>query len=200
GGAPGARRAGNSPVAQDCAGDGRVRVLEGSALALFGASHAASGSSIGLSAHAAVGLPAAPVDGAADAVKEAQAHAVPLGHLAERFLGAEEGEVRGHVSAVLDGVGIAEHDLLKVAARPEQAAIEGTREELIEDGRAGIEVVVGLKERDDVEMRRESGWERGRPARMEFTFRPRGGLFAGPRLYQSCLAAQQQNVPDVGAL
>src|SRR5213076_824905 len=117
---------------------------------------AASGSGIGLSAHAAVGLPAAPVDGAADAVKKAQTHAVSLGHLAKRFLGAEEGEVRGHVSAVLDGVGIAEHDLLKVPARSEQAAVEGAREELLENGRAGIEVVVGLKERDDIEMGGES--------------------------------------------
>ncbi len=67
------------------------------------------------------------------------------------FLGLEEGPVGGEVAAVLVAVGVAEHDLLVVAAGLEVAAVGLEIEHLVEDAGGGLEVAEGLEERRDVE-------------------------------------------------
>ena len=131
-------------------------------------------------------MASAAVDGASDAVKKTQTHAVPLGDLPQGFLSPEESKVGGEIPAVLDRVGVTEHHFLKVPSRAEQDAVERIGEEPVENAGAGVEIVISLKERDDIEARHQPpGSERAGAART--------------RLHQTCLAPQQQHVPDVGA-
>ena len=75
----------------------------------------------------------------------------------ERLLGAVQQPVRGEEPALLARVGVAEHDLLDVAAVPEMGAIAGVGEQPVEELVRAAERVRGLEQRDDVEHRLRGG-------------------------------------------
>ncbi len=85
-------------------------------------------------------------------MEEAQADAVAVGHVAQAALGAVDLPLAGGDAAELGGVGVAEHDLLDVAAEGDQAPVGGVGEHFVEDDVGGAELVGGLQERDDADL------------------------------------------------
>ncbi len=99
-----------------------------------------------------MGGAAAAADGAAAAVEEAQADAVAVGDVAQAALGAVDLPLAGGDAAELGGVGVAEHDLLDVAAQGDEAPVGGVGEHVLEDGVGGLEFVGGLQQGDDADL------------------------------------------------
>ncbi|CAM5549436.1 hypothetical protein SFUMM280S_01062 [Streptomyces fumanus] len=99
-----------------------------------------------------MGGAAAAADGAAAAVEEAQPDAVAVGDVAQPALGAVDLPLAGGDAAELGGVGVAEHDLLDVAAQGDQAPVGGVGEQVLQDGVGGLEFVGGLQQRHDADL------------------------------------------------
>ena len=95
--------------------------------------------------------PTAAADPAAPAVEQRQLDAVPPGGLRERGLGPVDEPVRGEIAGLLVRVGVAEHDLLPVAAATDVVAVGGVGEDRVEDAARGRERRRVLEERHDVE-------------------------------------------------
>ncbi len=85
-------------------------------------------------------------------MEEAQAHAVAVGDVAQSALGAVDLPLAGGDAAELGGVGVAEHDLLDVAAQRDQAPVGRVGEHVLEDGVGGAQLVGGLQEGDDTDL------------------------------------------------
>src|SRR5690606_13164706 len=134
-------------------GEGRDEVLVGDDLALFGDLDLALGGAPGLGEDGGVGGAAAAADGAGAAVEEAQADAVAVGDVAQPALGAVDLPLAGGDAAELGGVGVAEHDLLDVAAQGDEAPVGGVGEHVLQDGVGGREFVGGLQQGDDADLR-----------------------------------------------
>ncbi len=96
---------------------------------------------------------AAAADGAATAVEEPQPYAVTVGHVAQPALGAVDLPLRGGDAAELGGVGVAEHDLLDIAPQRDQAPVGRVREHVLQDRVGGLELVGGLQQRHDADLR-----------------------------------------------
>ena len=94
---------------------------------------------------------AAARDAAAAAVEKREAEPALLADVGDRFLRLEQRPVRGEVAAILVAVGVAEHDLLVIAARLEMRAVGLVIEHLVEDAGRGLEIAERLEERRDVE-------------------------------------------------
>ena len=135
-----------------------VRVFLGDALALLGHAHLALDGTLGQSVDETVGRAGPAGDGAATAVEEDDPDAVLLADSGEVLLGAIEIPEGGEDAAVLIGVGIADHHLLReavgnagVAAGLQRALRHRMRQEGVHDAGATLEVADGLEERDDGE-------------------------------------------------
>ncbi len=109
-----------------------MQVLVGDDLALFGDLDLAFQGAPGLGEDRLVGGAAAAADGAAAAVEEPQPHPVAVGDVAQSALGAVDLPLAGGDAAELRGVGVAEHDLLHVAAQRDELAVRGVGEHLVE--------------------------------------------------------------------
>ena len=94
---------------------------------------------------------AAAADGAAAAVKEAQPHARRHGHLAQAARAAVQAPLRGGDAAELVGVGVAEHDLLRAAAQPQQFAVARFAQQLGEGGVRLPDRIGGLEQRHEAD-------------------------------------------------
>ncbi len=100
-----------------------------------------------------MGGAAAAADGAAAAVEEPQPYAVAVGDVAQAALGAVDLPLGGGDAAELGGVGVAQHDLLHVPAQGDQAPVGGVGEHLVEDPVGLLELVGGLEQRNDADLR-----------------------------------------------
>ncbi len=107
---------------------------------------------VGLGEDRVVGGAAAAADGAAAAVEEAQPYAVAVGDVAQQALGAVDLPLGGGDAAELGGVGVAEHDLLDVAAQRDQAPVGGVGEHLVEELVGDLQLVGGLQQRHDADL------------------------------------------------
>ncbi|MGX1301481.1 hypothetical protein RKD35_002969 [Streptomyces albogriseolus] len=107
----------------------------------------------GLGEDRVVGGAAAAADGAAAAVEEAQPDAVAVGDVAQPALGAVDLPLAGGDAAELGGVGVAEHDLLDVAAQGDEAPVGGVGEHVLQDRVGGLELVRRLQQRHDADLR-----------------------------------------------
>ena len=114
----------------------RVAVLAGDDLALLGDAQAAGHAACGLRENGFVRRAAAPADGAAAAVEQAQLHAVIAKRVHQPHLGAIQRPVGGEIAAVLVAVRVAEHDLLPVVPLREPRAIERHGKGVAHDGAA----------------------------------------------------------------
>ena len=94
-------------------------------------------------------MAAAAPDRATATVEEAQAHAVPAGHVAGPPLRALDLPLRGGDPAGLVGVGVAEHQLLHVAAQPDQLAVRRVGEHRVEDELRVLELGHRLQQRHE---------------------------------------------------
>ena len=110
-----------------------IEVLVGDDLALLGHLDLALQRAPGLGEDRVVRGAAAAADGAAAAVEEAQPYAVAVGDVAQPALGAVDLPLGGGDAAELGGVGVAEHDLLDVAAQGDEPPVGGVGEHLVED-------------------------------------------------------------------
>ena len=167
-------------------GDGHVGVVGGDDLALLGELEAAVHRARGLGEDRAVRRPAAAPDGAAAPVEQRQRDAVAARDAHERLLGPVEQPVRGEEAALLGRVGVAEHDLLGVAAGAEVGPVGGIREQRVEQRRRRRQRVGGLEERHDV----EHGQGRAAGRRGRASGRPNGSGCGGE-------AGELQHVGDV---
>ena len=107
---------GGQQCLQVAVGDPRLGVLGGDHLALLGEPQRAVHRSRRLREDGVVAGAAAAADGAAATVEEPQPDSGLAGRLDQVELGAVQRPVGRQIAAVLVGVGIAEHDLLAVAA------------------------------------------------------------------------------------
>ena len=85
-------------------------------------------------------------------MEQAQPDAVPAERVDERDLGLVKLPGRGEVAAILVAVGIAQHHFLDVAARGEDAAVFGQREQPLHHAATLTEIVDGLEQGDDVDI------------------------------------------------
>ena len=106
---------------------------------------------------------AAAADRAAAAVEEPQPHLVLAGDVAGGALGPLDLPLRGRDAAGLVGVGVAEHDLLHVAAGRHDLAVRRVAEQPVEDRLDPLELVDGLQQRHEPDPR--GARPRGRRAR-----------------------------------
>ena len=125
-------------------------VLGGDDLALLGDANRAIDGALGLGEDGVVGGPTTTADCPAAAVREPKPDAVAVAEFDEGEFGVVKRPVRLQITAVLVGVGVAEHDLLDVAAGAQVFAVERQRPEVFEDVGAVREVLDGFKQRDDV--------------------------------------------------
>src|SRR5204862_8156992 len=88
---------------------------------------------------------------AAPAVEQAQGHAVAAQDVDQAVLGLVQLPARREEAAVLVAVGVAEHDLLQIAAGLHEVSVEGHRQQLLHAGSAAAEILDGLEEWHDVE-------------------------------------------------
>jgi hypothetical protein len=144
---PALREGGRDQRLQVAAGQARGAVLGGDDLALLGDPEGTRDRARRLRPDRLVAGPAAATDRAAAAVEEPQPDAVLAGHLDQRQLGPVERPVGGEVAAVLVAVGVAEHDLLRLAAGADQRPVEGLVEHRLQRRTGGGEVVDGLEQR-----------------------------------------------------
>ena len=110
-------------------------VLVGDDLALLGDLDRAVEAAVGLRHDRLGRRTAAATDRAAAAVEQPQHHAVLAGDVAQRALGAVDLPLRGGDAGVLGGVGVAEHDLLHVAARRDHPAVRRVAQQRLEQRR-----------------------------------------------------------------
>ena len=136
---------------QVAAGRHRVAVLGRDDLALLGDAHRTLHRTLRLGQDRIVGRAAAATDGAAAAVEQTQPDALVARHLRDRGLRVVQRPVRGEVAAVLVRVGVAEHDLLHVAAGGDVAAVQRHVPRRPQHRRAGLQVLDGLEQRHDVD-------------------------------------------------
>ena len=132
-------------------GDRRVGVVGGDDLALLGELEAPVHGSRGLGEDRAVRGTAAAADGAAAAVEQGEPDVVPAGGRDQRLLRLVQEPVRREEAALLGRVGVAEHDLLGVAAVAEVGPVGGIREQPVDELAGARERLRGLEERNDVE-------------------------------------------------
>ena len=126
-------------------------VLRGDDLALLGEPQRAVHRARRLRQDGVVAGAAAAADGAAATVEEPQPDSGLAGGLDEVQLGAVQRPVGGQVAAVLVGVGVAEHDLLAVAARRHQRPVQRKIKRRFENRRATLQVVDRLEQRHDAD-------------------------------------------------
>src|SRR6266851_9722462 len=91
-------------------------------------------------------------------IKQPQRDMVAGERLDQRELGLVELPGRSEIAAVLVAVGIAEHDLLDVAAGGDQPAIVRLREDRRHDLAAALEIADRLEERDDIDAQAAVAW------------------------------------------
>src|SRR5262245_63296354 len=150
-----------------------VSVPGGDGLALLGHPKAPAQRARRLGADGPARRSSAPRHRPAAAVEDREHYLIGLAYARDRLLRSVERPVRGQVAAVLVAVRVADHDHLLAAARRQMRAIDGKREELLEDAGGGVEIVEGFEEGHDLECRldarpsreEEQGQEIGRAAR-----------------------------------
>ncbi len=130
--------------------DGRIAVAVGDHLALFGDLDAALHRAGRLGQDSAVGRTAAAPDAPAAPVEQFQPDVLRPAQVAEPLLGEIHAPVRGEIAAVFAAVGIAEHDLLVIAAPGEGGAVVRHGEQCGHDPRRVFEIVHRLEQGDDV--------------------------------------------------
>ncbi len=77
---------------------------------------------------------------------------MPVGDVAQQALGAVDLPLAGGDAAELGGVGVAEHDLLDVAAQGDQAPVGGVGEHFVQELVGDLQLVGGLQERHDADL------------------------------------------------
>jgi hypothetical protein len=128
-------------------GQGGQRVLVGDDLALLGHLDRAVQRAVRLGQDRLVGRAAAAADRAAAAVEQPQPHAVPGRHVAQRPLRLVDRPLAGGDAGLLVGVGVAEHDLLQVAAGPHDLPVGRQGQHLVQQLAAGVQLGRGLQQR-----------------------------------------------------
>ena len=136
---------------QVLAGQRRQPVLVGDDLALLGHLDLAVESSPWLREDRVVARATAAADRAAAAVEETQPHAVRNGHVTQGTLRAVDRPLRGGDARLLVGVGVAEHDLLHVAAQRDEAPVGRVAQQLIEHPTGVAQLVNGLEQRHEAD-------------------------------------------------
>src|SRR5262245_43550910 len=115
---------------------------------------------------------------AATAVEKPQADAVARKHLDQRDLRLVELPVRREISPVLVAVGVAEHDLLHIAAAREQPAVLADGKQAVHDGATATQIGDGFEQRHYIDCE-PAGRARGEQA----------GLFRQQRHFQDVTRA-----------
>ena len=129
-------------------GENDVGVLPVQHFALFGNPDLAGKSAGWLGIDGAVRRTAAPADRSAPAVKEPQPHTALARYLVQGAVGAEDLPGAGEHAAVFVGVGISQHDLLRIAPGLQQPAIAGRLPQLAADGRRVAQIFNGFEQRN----------------------------------------------------
>ncbi len=85
-------------------------------------------------------------------MEQAHPDAVLGGDVAELALGLVDLPLAGHHAGFLVGVRVAEHDLLHVAAQPDQFAVGRVGEQLVDDLGRGAQLLHGLQQRREADL------------------------------------------------
>ena len=139
------------------AGDGRVRVVGGDDLALLGQLEPRVDRARRLAEDRPVGRAAATPERPAAAVEQGQLDTPLAGGGGQRRLCLVEHPGGRDQPEFLVRIGVAEHDLLAVAARPEAVAVRGVVQQGGEDRTRVAERLARLEQGDDVEDGRRLG-------------------------------------------
>ena len=129
----------------------RLGVFGGDHLALLGQPQRAVHRSRRLSEDGFIAWPSTAADRAAATVEEPQPNSGFACRFDEVEFGPVERPVGGQVAAVLVGVGVAEHDLLAVAAGAHDALVDRKVKCRFENRCAAVQVVDRLEQRDDAD-------------------------------------------------
>ena len=143
-------KGGGGQCLQIAAADFRIGVLGRDHFALLGNADLPGNSAVRLRQDGQVARPAATPDRAATAMEQAQTHARRVENACELDLGFVQLPAGGEKTAVLVAVRVPEHHFLLVAARTDQRAVGGQREEALHDRRAVAQIADRFEQRDDV--------------------------------------------------
>ena len=129
----------------------RVGVARGHGLSLLGEAQPPPHRLGRLGEHGPVGGTAAPAHRAPPPVEEGEGHPALQAERGHGALGEMQLPVRGHVSRLLVGVAVADHDRLAAAPRLEVPPVRGMGEEDVEGGARSVQVLDRLEERHQVQ-------------------------------------------------